>query len=454
MVSNFPPSLTFLTVSIDAFDDIKPSGVLDNTHAKDKSQAALRRPRNRPSREHIRSMSAENLLSGPFLDENSELSPTEKVPVPRPRKHTLEKDSQPPKPQPSPRHLRSPLPLPNDRPPKPMDTEKSPDRKARAPKSEPRSGRMSPPHTRAPSPKPQLPSSIPPKPIPRRNRRTEDIQGDDIQTKDPSQLSVKERMELAQKAIRKPPPVFPKKPPSGRTHADTDLFGPKSLSQPEGDESELPEMRYTSENDPSPRHVKKLPPGAFNIGLLGMTPYGARPRSHTVATSREHSMERENAEEYRELMQKEAAADIDISSTEPLETDDAEVKAPPKRPPLPLTKRTSSNEKPNYELPNDPPPHSVTTEALDETDDGDSSVLLAAEHGTLPNPSELDFDQVLTWSPAQVASWINRIGVSQYAKSFLDKGLQGNKLFDLDGGALKVVLISSLVFSVVHNIYT
>ena len=444
--------LSLPTVSIDAFDDIKATSVLDNTLAKDKSQAALRntkRPRNRPSREHIRSMSTENLLSGPLFEEfNTEMSPTDKIPIPRPRKPTMEKDkdSASQKPLPVPRHPRSPAPPHNDppqRPPKPYSQtaaeleRASPDRKTK------QSGRMSPPHTRAPSPKPLLPpvtkGGLPPKPVPRRmnKRSNEDLLTEEAQTKDPSQLSVKERMELARQ--KQPPPVVPKKP-SGRPHVDSDL---RSLSQPEGDEGEHSGVRHSVNNDPSPRHVRRLPPGAFN--MMGMTPFGQRPRSHTVATSREPSLDRDMAEEYKEQMEKEG--EKDRGSTEAIETDDIEIKFPPKRPPPPHTKRTSSNEKPALlasrstdvllETAPTPPPSAPSPETQEEeTDSGDT--LHTGEHGTLPDPTGLDYDQVLTWSPVDVASWMTRIGASQHAKVFLNRGVQGNKLFDMDGGVLKV----------------
>ena len=442
--------LPSLTVSIEAFDDIKAIAVLDNTPAKDKSQVALRnakKPRSRPSREHIRSMSVENLLSG--FDEiiPTDTSPTEKIPVPRPRKSTMEKDSPVHKPLPIPRYLRSPVPLQNDppqRPPKPStDLERgaqvSPDRKVKL-------GRASPPHTRAPSPSPLLPPTSktgqPPKPVPRRmNKRSEDTPSDEAQAKDPSQLTVKERMELAQKAIvKKPPPVVPKKPSSSRVHADNEV---KSLSQPEGDESEFPMTRHSLENDNSPRYFKKLPPGAFNIGLMAMAPMGqSRPRSHTVATSREHSMERDDAEEYSEQMKMEEERD-----TEALKTDDIEIKFPPKRPPLPMSKRTSSNDKPallssrsNDALTEAVPPMSIAADSAEtHTEEPDGrDVAQGGEYGTLPDPSSLDYSQVLSWTPVQVASWITGIGVSQYSSAFLDRGVQGNKLFDLDGSGLKV----------------
>ena len=443
----------FLTVSIEAFDDIKAMSVLDNTHAKDKSQAAAKRPRNRPSREHIRSMSTENLLSGPLFDElNPDMSPTDKAPIPRPRKPTLEKDkdgaSQ--KPQPVPRHPRSPAPPHNElpqRPPKPSSqtvAESERGIQASADRKVKHSGRMSPPHTRAPSPKPLLPpvskGGLPPKPVPRRinKRSSEDLLADDAQTKDPSELSLKEKRELARQ--KQPPPVVPKKPMS-RPHIETEV---RSLSQPEGDESDLSGARHPFNNDPSPRHVRRLPPGAFNI--MGMTPFGQRPRSHTVATSREPSLDRDTAEEYKEQMEKEE--EKDRGEAEAIETDDIEIKFPPKRPPPPMTKRTSSNEQPallasrstdalDETAPTPPPPSAPSPE--EDTDSGD--VLHAGEHGTLPDPAGLDYDQVLTWSPVQVASWLTRIGAGQHAKLFLHRGVQGSKLFDMDGGALKVCVL-------------
>ena len=408
-------------------------------------------------------MSVENLLSGfgtiPEPEEiKEELSPTDKVPVPRPRKHTLERDGHVHKPLPVPRYLRSPVPSePPNRPPKPSKSggKQSPERKAKLVplKAELHGGRMSPPHTRAPSPKPQLPSTKegnssregnPPKAAPRR-RRNDDAPADDLQGKDPSQLPVKERMMLAQKAMKKPPPVLPKKSPV-RIHAESDPSGPKFLSQPEGETDELPSTRYSHDFEASPRHVRKLPPGAFNMGLPGMAPFGApRQRSHTVATSRENSLDREGGEDHMQMMHLQREAEMDMGSREALDTEDVELKFPPRRPPLPK-KRTSSDEKPAHGSPrNNPTPATAglsaaaeETEERADTDGGDSPLLQGGEYGTLPDPAKLDFDQVLSWSPVQVASWMNRIGLGQHTKVVLDRGVQGHKLFDLDGGALKV----------------
>jgi hypothetical protein len=156
------------------------------------------------------------------------------------------------------------------------------------------------------------------------------------------------------------------------------------------------------------------------------------------------------AEEYKEQMEKEG--EKDRGSTEAIETDDIEIKFPPKRPPPPHTKRTSSNEKPALlasrstdvllETAPTPPPSAPSPETQEEeTDSGDT--LHTGEHGTLPDPTGLDYDQVLTWSPVDVASWMTRIGASQHAKVFLNRGVQGNKLFDMDGGVLKAMGVSS-----------
>ena len=409
-----------------------------------------KRARNKPSREHIRSMSAENLLSElDTLTPDASSSPTEKLPVPRPRKATLEKDSPPHKPLPVPRHLRSPVPLQNEsplpqRPPKLETSPGSPDRKARS------GGRFSPPHTRAPSPKPLLPPSakngLPPKPVPRRPpKRGEDPPVmEDTPTKDPSQLTVKERMELAHKAMKKPPPLVPKKPPSSRGVVDGD-YGPKSLSQPEGDEGgELPGTRYSVDAH-SPRPVRKLPPGAFNIALVPMAPFSRHRSNTTTGGSREQSQDREISDDNTDTPQR--VEETDSGSREALDVDDIEIKLPPKRPPLPLSRRTASNEKPaQLSSRNDDVPEEQAPPPVDEpSSDGDTAtakteeeIKVHGEHGTLPDPSTLDYSQVLVWTPAQVAAWITQIGFSQHAKGFLDKGVQGNKVFDIDNSGLKV----------------
>lgn len=254
-------------------------------------------------------------------------------------------------------------------------------------------------------------------------------------------------MELAHKAMRKPPPVLPKKPNPGRVQADGDS-GPRSLSQPEGEESELPGTRYSADNTHSPRPLKKLPPGAFNIGLMAMSPFGpGRHRSNTTGASREQSQDREIAEEFSEQTQRDEEADT-AGSRETLDPDDIEVKLPPKRPPLPLTKRTGSNEKPaqlssrNNDIPMESAPPPALT-AASEGGEGETEETDTGVHGTLPNPSSLDYSQVLAWTPVEVASWVTHIGARQHAKMFLEKGVQGNKLFDIDGSGLKAMGVSS-----------
>ena len=474
-----------LTVSVEAFDDIKALPTLNTTsalHKKDViSQAKLRRKK--PSREHIRSMSAENLLSDfPLPSEAEEnkggAEKAERVPVPRPRKQSMDKENVI-KPHPMPRH-RSPGPMePPQRPPKPRSphgiaeagVKSSPERKALPPKVEPYGGKVSPPNIRPPSPKTQPPPSkksipppiekegessvppspnrevLPPRPAPRKRVQvkgpTEDPTLEELQSKDPSMLTVKEKRVLAQKAMeRKVPPLLPKRP-AVRQHGDSDGM-PKTLLQVEG-EDQLPGTRYSCDPEASPRHVRKLPPGAFNIALPPMGPM--RVRSSTVATeeprSREQSLERDNPE-YQQQMQREAEADK--GSREALDTVATEPKPSPRRPPPPMKKRPSDEKPvpttPKHSLPQGDTVHGgAIAEHMDdlaETDSGPNPLLQAGEHGTLPDPATLDYDQVLLWSPAQVAAWVTRIGLSQHSQLFLDKGLWGNKLFDLDSSALKV----------------
>lgn len=232
-------------------------------------------------------------------------------------------------------------------------------------------------------------------------------------------FTVKEKQMLAQKAMeRKVPPVLPKRPLIPRQHGDDAAPKPSLQVEGEGDD-QLPGTRYSCDPEASPRHVRKLPPGAFNIALPPIGPM--RVRSNTVATeeprSRENSLERDNVE-YQRQLQREAEADrgsreaLDIVAMEPK----------PRRPPPPLKKR-ASDEKP---LPTTPKHnHEDATHVgaiaedmgeLAETDSGPNPLLQAGECGTLPDPAALDYDQVLLWSPAQVASWVTRIGLSQHAK--------------------------------------
>ena len=250
-------------------------------------------------------------------------------------------------------------------------------------------------------------------------------------------------MELAHKAMKKPPPVAPKKPVTNRLGVVESDLGPKSLSQPDGDDgSEIPGTRY-SDITHTPRPVRKLPPGA--VGLFPMAPFGASPRHRsntaTAGSSREQSQDREIANDKNADRGEDGT---DSGSREALDLNDVEVKFPPKRPPLPLNRRTASNEKPaqlsskNDELPTEsvPPPVAPTEGGREE-----SEVKVHEEYGTLPDPATLDPSQVLSWSPVQVAAWVTHVGVGQYAKGFLDKGVQGNKLFDIDSSELKVCTV-------------
>ena len=242
---------------------------------------------------------------------------------------------------------------------------------------------------------------------------------------------------LAQRAAeRKTPPVMPKRPPTYRA-AHTEGAPSVTRNHEDGGEDSA-DGRQSNDPDASPRHVRKLPPGAFNLAVPLMAQM--RTRSNTVATdepqSREGSLERDDAEHHQQM---EREAENERGSREALDTTAGEAKTP-KRPPPPVKKRSMEEKPPRNNRTHD---YLTIAEELDTagetTDSGNSSLLQGGGvRGSPTDPSALDYDQVLSWSPAEVASWLTSVGLGGHSSAFIDKEILGSKLLELDNSALKV----------------
>ncbi len=223
---------------------------------------------------------------------------------------------------------------------------------------------------------------------------------------------------------RLPPPVA-RKPKSGE-HDDGQLSPKRSMS-------------FDDELEASPRHRKKMPAGAVNImGFLPMTTKlkhleiggGGRERSCTVSTTEPGARERDTL---KRQIEKHEASPIQIKppeeeTTPPVQDEDQVVmetkKLPPKRPPLPTAKKPQNN--------------GEQVDGLSSDDwDSDASPMLATkmEH---KNEAGLDCSSVLSWSPEVVGLWVDKIGLGRYQSVFVERGVVGGSLFDMDGHTLKV----------------
>ena len=298
-----------------------------------------------------------------------------------------------------------------------------------------------------------------PKPLPRGHSKankdedpsTNEAKVTELMKKDPSELTVKEKALLAQKAVgalghdkTKLPPPIPRKPKPGHG-GDGDAL-PINSEYDRGRSQSIDE-KEEGHGHPSPMHSRrKLPPGAVNIMAGLPLPSAERGRSLTVSTTepgarernslgrnaslQDHSPERENGVK---SSSQEALEQTDHGSpTKPLP------KPPPKRPPLPMQKKPS-NERPANA--NSADSESDTSPALGRKMDGGAEEGGEDEshdqsHGTGGGEDVMDLNTILTWSPDVVGQWLNSVGLGQYQELFV--GVQGYMLFDMDGHRLKV----------------
>ena len=228
---------------------------------------------------------------------------------------------------------------------------------------------------------------------------------------------------------RLPPPVS-RKPKSGEDlqHNHDGQLSPKRS------------MSFDDELEASPRHRKKMPAGAVNImGFLPVTTKlkhleiggGGRERSCTVSTTEPGARERDTLK--RQIEKHEASPishtkPVEEETTPPVQDEDPVVmetkKLPPKRPPLPTAKKPANNVE------------QVDGPSSDDWD-SDASPMLATkmEH---QNEAGLDYSSMLSWTPEGVGLWMDRIGLGRYQSVFVERGVAGGDLFDIDGHSLKV----------------
>ena len=492
-----------VSVAVEAFDAVKSLQRLDSSPALHKSQVGAQLRRKKPSREYLRTMGSSGNLLLDLEEEPPELPPRSdsdsnvidttsthqlgiKLP-PRSSSDSKALESTPPhtKPRPMPRAAprqktpahkpdatipevaKKPQVLPRykrdhsdtvdteglkkspmNQPPQPVTSSPvlSPKHEdvSLTPKASPILDKKEPLLKSSPKPSakhPLIPKSspkmkpklvveddvpeLPQKPVPRHHRQDEseiDSKLEELQKKDPLKLTVKEKALLAQKAISatekaKIPPPVRRKP----KHDDHSIFH----NEPEGSPVRERSRSFDNALDESPKRARKLPPGAFNIALPQGGPVQMRMRSATVATEEPDTLEHSYEEDHSVL-------------SHGLEETDSDVKAPPKRPPPPVHKRRS-DERPSKQasVPEDEPPAEPLTTGLSEDVE---PPLAAATHQMSPE-IELDNNQILVWTADHIAMWLTQIGLGQHTQAFMDRGIQGYMLFDLDGSRLKVGVV-------------
>lgn len=275
---------------------------------------------------------------------------------------------------------------------------------------------------------------------------------------DPSQTAFKEKLALARgqaaispARIKFPPP--PSKKPSDQ-HID--------------DQNREPSFRRTksfdNELEASPCR-KKLPIGGVNVmgnlGFPGLVSHDHGPVSHdhgllshdneqrerslTVSTSEPGERERNSLK--RHLVGPgpsfEGSAELDSHNETDDDAGDTQAKPhPPKRPPPPakVNKPPLVNDHQQRVVAGDgfkgeSPP--VITKYNDSDVDSPELKPRSGRHDDATS-KELNYNEVLTWTPDHVGAWLRKIGLGQYHQIFIDRVIQGYMLFDLDGHRLKV----------------
>lgn len=252
---------------------------------------------------------------------------------------------------------------------------------------------------------------------------------------DPSKLSVKEKTLLAQKALMSTPEKAPKPgpPPVARKprtpNPGTPVVSPESAEEDTSVESRIRRAQSVEEEiGGSPQPKKKLPPGAINMFRMGAVPmFGPAPdrgRSATVSTSDPIARERNSLERRQ------------VSPNPEIPEGEEEPDAP--------TEELSIQKSPAHSKPS---PNDSEAELLEDSSspqappkfehkDSDATVPVADKGVELA--AEVDYDSVLMWTPEVTAAWLGKVGLSDYGRLFVDKGIHGYLLFDLDGSKLKV----------------
>ena len=276
-------------------------------------------------------------------------------------------------------------------------------------------------------------------------------------TKDPLKLSVKEKALLAQKALmgtpekQKPGPPVPRKPKPGSAAAtpvltsppmeDTGETTPSSSMSPEEKRMKRAQSLDDDIGGESPQQSRrKLPPGAFNMMRMGGIPIlggpaGERSRCATVSTSDFSDRDRNSLERHISPEDLQNGNSHDETGSHEHTDGSANEKSPPTRPrPVPPVKSRSVDE---LEPPRSTESPSATPPTPAKFQHGDSAE--SAPPASTPEETggdsrvEVDCDVVLTWTPDVTAAWLSKIGLGAHQQVFLEKGIQGYMLFDIDG---------------------
>ena len=294
-----------------------------------------------------------------------------------------------------------------------------------------------------------------------------------LKKKDPSELTVKEKMMLAQQAMAKqveykskglPPPIR-KRPPLPKSssvdirddHPGDSVTEDIKNNEKQDMESSIKTSKsmediLTEDRTPK-RHPKKLPPGAFNIAIPLGLPSDTRHRSYTVASIISEGIENINptSNEIHKTQNgiEDSSSNHDSTSEHNTSsnTDVTPIKVPLNDVPI-ITENTQQVEKIEEDDRSDS--ISPSTPQLSRKDCGSSDNISAdisldedmeedlMRMSGAVSSAQPDVDQVLYWSPEVVGIWLGNIGLGQHAGGFREKSIKGYMLFDLDNAKIKV----------------
>lgn len=237
-------------------------------------------------------------------------------------------------------------------------------------------------------------------------------------TKDPSKLSVKEKAMLAQKALmstperHKPGPPIPRKPKPTPTSGSTENI---RESTPTDDRLKRAQSMDDEIGSSPQLQRRKLPPGAFNMMMMGgVSMFG--PPSHGRSAERQthpHA-EEDGVDEADNGEDPSNAGDKLESSLDDVRGDSDTRISPASTPPTSTRVRHQDSDFIESSTAEDSPPEPRSSAGV-------------------------DYEVVLTWTPDVTASWLEQVGLGSYQQAFVEKGIHGYMLFDMDGHRLKVM---------------
>ena len=501
------------------------TGQLDCSASRDRARLSSQRRRKKPSLDHVRSLGNISMIfpeEMPHLviqeeEEESkrdaatpvklpQLPPPKVKPRAQPRKKVASPEPTETKPEEpptaSPKPVKRPIPVPRaaskdktadaaidqtDEKTTPSKTSTSPEAQALTASPKPAKKPIrsslheedSTPTTSSPTPPMKKPKPVPPKPSP---RTSTPVQEDDplegLKRKDPAELTVKEKMILAQQAMAKqaeykskgiPPPIRKKKVPLPKSSSIDVSDSPtrqKRESKADEDNKKAEEddvdgmersksMEDLVEDTAPKRQPRKLPPGAFNIGIPMGLPGDMRHRSYTVAsgTSSDGGNEQsQNEEAQPEKEEDENETEIPRSDTQVSNKSQPSPQPSPQTTPKTTPKKSPKTTPIHAEAVDSSPevskkiPLSSSADNLelseDELDgpspDIDQEEMLRGASSQITSSAQPDIENILFWSPEVVGMWLGNIGLGGHAGAFKEKGIKGYMLFDLDGAKLKV----------------